>query len=278
MKYSKVLLLGSAAALALAACSDLAVSNSVMDNYPAGFTYAGYMAANPDLVDMQKIDQVTIANSKYEASFTGTDEELTALKTADEAAFVGDTAQMISIGEKFGGFSAGYLSNSENFTGKVTNYLKKYNLIYTQNDVEELGKLPIDTTAIAEQYLVHGKKAGRAFRLCTANDANLVKRGDCQSDDAGAFFGHLYCADEATKAVYCLDCDAATETCPEVITPKSSSAAKPASSASAEPTAESSSAGAAEPAAESSAAADPAAASSSDAAVPTAESSSTVTE
>lgn len=235
MKYSKTLLLGSVAAIALAACSSLDVDGTVIDNYPTGFTYAGYLAANPDLVDLQYMDQVEIYNAQYTLNYSDDAVDVSAAKKSDEDAFVGDTAQMVAIGETYGGFAKDFLANSENITGRVVTYLKKFNVYGTTNDLDAISKMVIDTTAIVEQYLAYGKKEGRPFRICAASEmGSLVKKGDCQSDDAGYYLNHLYCADEATKVTYCLDCDASFETCPEVVAPTSSSAAKPASSAAAE--------------------------------------------
>lgn len=65
MKFFKASLLTLASSLALVACSDLAVDEPVKDNFPEGWTDAGYVQANPDLANLNIADQIKISNTLF---------------------------------------------------------------------------------------------------------------------------------------------------------------------------------------------------------------------
>lgn len=229
---NKISLLVSGAAIALAACSSLEVSNPDSVSYPAGWNVAEFLEVNPDLRSLAIMDQVAIRNA--ESNFTP--DEI----TADTAEFRKDTATYTAVAINFAGFTA------ENFTGSADQmkYLFKFNIYGINNEEEVLGTFALDTSAIAEQYVVFGRREGRPLRNCMDSD-NVFLKGECQAvmdttyaecteDDVatgvpgcdkvgkkyiedivntGFFENHTYC--RKGSEVYCLDC---TEACakPEV--------------------------------------------------------------
>lgn len=71
--------------------------------------------------------------------------------------------------------------------------LQKYNFNDIENDYEALKGITPDTTAISQQYIVYGKKAGWAYRKCKESELNNkellsvsdVKLGTTYCDDDG---------------------------------------------------------------------------------------------
>lgn len=239
MKNVKISLLAAGATLALLACSSLEVDNPEEENFPADWSVVEYIKANPDLRALQIMDQVNIWNA-------------TKGFESDEAAFLADTTLMTNVALNYAGFT----ETSLDFTDKdKMKYLKAFNMYGVDNEVAVFETLALDTSVFEKQFVAYGAVEGRPYRTCKDNEANLVKRGDCQSSEVASvgFVGHLYCA--SAGAVYCIDC-AATDECPEVapVPVESSSSAKaPESSAEGgEPATDSSSSEGGEPAADSS--------------------------
>ena len=240
MKNVKISLLAAGATLALLACSSLEVDNPEEENFPADWSVVEYIKANPDLRALQIMDQVNIWNA-------------TKGFESDEAAFLADTVLMTNIALNYAGFT----ETSLDFTDKdKMKFLKAFNMYGVDNEVAAFDTLVLDTSVFEKQFVAYGAVEGRPYRTCKDNETNLVKRGDCQSNEVASvgFVGHLYCA--SAGAVYCIDC-AATDECPEVapVPVESSSSAKTPASSSAEggePATDSSSSEGGEPAADSS--------------------------
>ena len=240
MKNVKISLLAAGATLALLACSSLEVDNPEEENFPADWSVVEYIKANPDLRALQIMDQVNIWNA-------------TKGFESDEAAFLADTVLMTNIALNYAGFT----ETSLDFTDKdKMKFLKAFNMYGVDNEVAAFDTLVLDTSVFEKQFVAYGAVEGRPYRTCKDNETNLVKRGDCQSNEVASvgFVGHLYCA--SAGAVYCIDC-AATDECPEVapVPVESSSSAKTPASSSAEggePATDSSSSEGGEPVADSS--------------------------
>lgn len=81
------------AAAALAACSSMDISEqeALSENFPADFNAAEYSSLHPVLHSMEVRDYVSAYNAKVKDSVGAT--EYTALMTADNLAFVGDSAK-----------------------------------------------------------------------------------------------------------------------------------------------------------------------------------------
>lgn len=225
---NKISLLLSASALAFMACSSLDVNNAEEENYPADWSVAAYMAANPDLRALQIMDQVAIMNVK---SGLKADE-------ADDAAF---EAVMGDIAVNYAGFTTATWDATD--AAKVK-YVKTFNVYGVTNEAELFATLELDSSAVAQQYIAYGKREGRPYRMCAEGEGTIVK-GTCQSNDmVDALFpdnyeAHRYCS--RGGVTYCIDCTASDE-CPVMapvtpVAPESSAAADPApeSSAAAEP-------------------------------------------
>ena len=217
MKNFKISLLAAGATIALLACSSLEVSNPEAENFPADWSVAEYMKANPDLRALQIKDQVLILNT------------LSGLP-ADTAKFMSDTVTLKKIALEYAGFTEASFNLADDAKRK---YIKTFDINGVDNEPAVFDTLKLDTALIERQYVVYGKIEGRPYRRCGATDVNLVKKGDCQAEEAAnvAFSKHLYCALEGVT--YCIDCDKVLDDCPEVIIEpeqSSSSAAAPESS------------------------------------------------
>ncbi len=225
---NKFSLLVSGAAIALAACSSLEVSNPETGNYPAGWNVAEFLEVNPDLRSLAIMDQVANLNAESGAA-------------SDEAEFRKDTATYTAVAINFAGFTA------ENFTGSSDQmkHLIKFNIYGISNEEEVLGTFTLDTAAIEKQYVAYGRREGRPVRTCMDSD-NVFLKGDCQAvmdtiyakcteDDVatgvpgcdkvgkkyiddivntGRFDNHIFC--RKGSDVYCLDC---TEACAKPVEP-----------------------------------------------------------
>ncbi|MBR4916094.1 MAG: hypothetical protein IKZ45_03320 [Fibrobacter sp.] len=215
MKNLKISLLAAGATLVLLACSSLEVDNPTEENFPKDWSVSEYLKVNPELRALQIMDQVAIWNA-------------TKGFESDEEAFLKDTTLMTNIALNYAGFTEKGLDFADKDKMK---YLKAFNMYGVDNEPEVFATLALDTAAIEMQFIAYGAIEGRPYRACATTDANLVKKGDCQSAEAASagYVGHLYCAKEGVT--YCLDCDAVADECPEVVTEESSSSATaPASS------------------------------------------------
>jgi len=216
MKNVKISLLAAGATLALLACSSLEVDNPEEENFPADWSVVEYIKANPDLRALQIMDQVSIWNA-------------TKGFESDEDAFLADTALMTDVALKFAGFTETSLDFADKDKMK---FLKSFNMYGVTDERVVLDTLTLDSIVFEKQFVVYGAVEGRPYRLCADTETSLVKKGECQSDEATSvgYVAHLYCS--KSGVVYCIDCEA-TDECPEIIVPEesSSSAAAPDSSA-----------------------------------------------
>ena len=268
MKNIKISLLATGATIALLACSSLEVSDPEVENYPEGWSTAEYISINPDLRALQLADQVTIMNSLSGAA-------------SDEAEFLADTTLMTKIALEYAGFTEEGFDLSDKAKKK---YLLQFNINGVSNEPAVFDTLTLDSAAFSRQYIVYGAVEGRPYRKCKDTETALVKKGECQKQEAPSigYKDHLYCSNAGVT--YCIDC-AATDECPEVIeepessssevAPESSETAGEGESSSSEAAPESSAGEGGEP--ESSSATEPVAESSSSE-VAGEESSSSVTE
>lgn len=202
---NKFSLLISASALAFMACSSLEVSNPEVENFPANWSVAAYLNANPDLRALQIMDQVTILNTK--SGF--------ASDAADDAAF---EAIMGDVAVNYAGFTAATWDAAD---AAKTKYVKSFNVYGVTNELELFATMTLDSAAVEEQYVSYGRREGRPYRMCADGEGTIVK-GDCQSTDMeGALFpsnfeNHLYCS--RAGVTYCIDCVASDE-CPVIAAP-----------------------------------------------------------
>lgn len=228
MKKMNISLLAAGAALAFMACSSLEVSNPAEENFPEDWNLAEYVKANPDLRALQIRDQVALLNKVSGVA-------------NDDDAFLAEAALVSQIATQYGGFASATIDLTDK---DVKAFIVGFNIYGVANEPAVFDTLTLDSNAFELQYASFGKIEGRPYRLCRADETNLVKRGDCQgnpvSDMTTSYLPHSYCSD-ATGVVRCIDCDASLA-CPEIApasssdaTPASSSAAAPASSSDATP-------------------------------------------
>lgn len=207
MKNIKISLLAAGATIALLACSSLEVSNPESENFPEGWSTAEYVSVNPDLRALQIADQVAIMNSLSGAA-------------SDEADFTADTVLMTKIALEYAGFTEEGLDLSDKTKMK---YLKRFNINGVSNEPAVFDTLTLDSVVFDRQYIVYGAVEGRPYRKCKDTETALVKKGECQKQEAASvgYKAHLYCSNAGVT--YCIDC-AATDECPEVaVEPESSS-------------------------------------------------------
>ena len=206
MKNIKISLLAAGATIALLACSSLEVSNPESENFPEGWSTAEYVSVNPDLRALQIADQVAIMNSLSGAA-------------SDEADFTADTVLMTKIALEYAGFTEEGLDLSDKTKMK---YLKRFNINGVSNEPAVFDTLTLDSVVFDRQYIVYGAVEGRPYRKCKDTETALVKKGECQKQEAASvgYKAHLYCSNAGVT--YCIDC-AATDECPEVIEEESSS-------------------------------------------------------
>lgn len=188
---NKMWILLSLGMLATIGCSSLDVNSaeSLEENYPADFSAAVYMNMYPGLRSLQIQDFVKAHNDAVAINA----ETL----AADTTAFMADTASLHQI--YVNPFYAGYSEELwlEDWTsGEIPSdkrrQLKKFNFNDAPNDLEILGAVPVDTTAIRLQYVLYGQAKGLAYRLC--NDSEKTNPIQMEADSASFATKH-YCAD-----------------------------------------------------------------------------------
>lgn len=207
MKNIKISLLAAGATIALLACSSLEVNNPEVENFPEGWSTAEYISINPDLRALQIADQVAIMNSLSGAA-------------SDETGFLADTVLMTKIALEYAGFTAEGFDITDKSKKK---YLLQFNINGVSNEPAVFDTLTLDSAVFDRQYIVYGAVEGRPYRKCKDTETALVKKGECQKQEAASvgYKNHLYCSNAGVT--YCIDC-AATEVCPEVVVePESSS-------------------------------------------------------
>lgn len=72
------------------------------------------------------------------------------------------------------------------------NFLKNFNFVDTNDDYAKLKAIPLDSMAIAYQYVMFGKDHGWAYRKCKDSEKNNEPKVDDVYPDT-----KLYCADDA---------------------------------------------------------------------------------
>ena len=198
----------------------LVVSNPEEENYPAGWSVANYIAANPDLRSLQIMDQVAILNA-------------TSGLPADNDAFAANTELMLTIATQYAGFTA---TSWDPTDSKKLKYLQSFNIYGVDNEPAVFSTMVLDSNAIAQQYVAYGRREGRPFRPCNESETGLVAKGECQAEIGGIkqdqlyYDNHTYCSRGGVS--YCIDCGA-SDACPVMnpTTPDPSTTDEPAAPA-----------------------------------------------
>ena len=207
-QYTMVLLAG-----VLGACGSMSVNDPYAEALPADFNTTVYMNLHPELRTAQIKDYVAFENDVYQDSVTKAGGDYSAIKTADETAFLADVASLMQIctNPLLAGWSAERCAAWET-DAAVKKDLLAFNIVGTVTDLAALTAIPTDEVAISQQFIVFGQSHGWAYRACTeteaANPTHIIPEDPVDADgkpiankatSEAEFVAdtHLYCRDAA---------------------------------------------------------------------------------
>lgn len=211
---TKVKLVLTAAALMMAACADMSVdptdsvsktSNEILNkrsivifSNPDDFNIDEYIEINPDI----KYNQIAVALRSLNAGVEA------AVRTADDAAFLADTASA-HLAYKMAGFDdAKWPGTSDSLMKEQKNLIKRFNLVQVDGvpnaakDLEFIKNFQYDADLWDRHYQTFGAKEGRPYRKCTASDPKKVLKSADLANDIGSSTKSDY-----SEHYFCLDAD-----------------------------------------------------------------------
>lgn len=199
------LLSGVIASIALLACSSMETDDPIVGNWPAAFQVSEYSEINPDIALKQLKDTVTALNVA-----SGD----TVLEAADIAVFFDDSLPVKTMFTDYASLNEALWPGFEDFRDNTLQIdLRNLVLAYhihgntATQDLAFLQAFPLDSSLIAWQYLLYGKKEGRAYRYCEAGEATTLKSTD-QAVAVRSLFDYsanVYCLNESDDQLYLVE-------------------------------------------------------------------------
>lgn len=202
--------LGLSALLSIVACSSMDADSSKDGNWPADFKTSEYSRINPDIANAQRKDSLAAAKKTAGCivSTTDTSEDV-------QMFFSGDSNDVKTLYLDYAGLSVwpGYeqFHSGALYADFRVMVISNYHICKNTaaQDVAYLNGLPIDSSLIAQQYMLAGRIEGRAYRYCLSGETNVLQdtlQGELSSSGhVFSYLAHTYCLSAGNNQKYLIE-------------------------------------------------------------------------